>query len=508
MNTVLLKTSTIFEKKEEVLFKNKTFTFLYLASLMLFVTGISYFSLFSQSLRLDEAQSLWQSSHAIKRVVNIIGQDVHVPLYAIMLHFWELFFGDGVATARILSLIFFLLSIPTSYFVAKAAYDRSVGLFTATLVAMSPFMNWYGNEIRMYSLFSFFTLLNQYFFIRIFKPSPTHNTALIWTGYAVTALFGIYIHYFFWLVLATQAIFYFSHTSLFAKGSFKNFIATFFVLLISFTPWVWYIKNLGLASNTQPMLVKPTAINIFNTFSQFLFGFQDDHTNTLLVSLWPLLVLFGFFTMRKNTKLSPETVYISMATVVPIVLALTISFLYKPVFLSRYLILAAPSLYILIAWFADMFSKRLSFSLKTLFVTLTIFTLFLQTSRADTPVKENYHDASIYISQHASSSDIVALSAPFTIYPFEYYYTGQAAVTTLPVWNRFEVGAIPPFTQSKLESEVKTLTQSHQKIWLLLSYNQGYEKQIYQYFETHFQRLEKKEFSPGLTLYSYKLRYD
>jgi uncharacterized membrane protein len=70
------------------------------------------------------------------------------------LHFWRLFVGDTVSVARMMSLAFYLLSIPLLYVLGKQAYSRQVGLFAALLLALSPFMNWYGSEIRMYTLFT------------------------------------------------------------------------------------------------------------------------------------------------------------------------------------------------------------------------------------------------------------------------------------------------------------------------------------------------------------------
>jgi len=45
-------------------------------------------------------------------------------------------------------------------------------------------------------------------------------------------------------------------------------------------------------------------------------------------------------------------------------------------------------------------------------------------------------------------------------------------------------------------------------MWLLLSYDQGYQDRIRTYMDTHFQKIDTVEFSSGLTLYEYKMRYD
>ncbi len=89
----------------------------------------------------------------------------------------------------------------------------------------------------------------------------------------------------------------------------------------------------------------------------------------------------------------------------------------------------------------------------------------------------------------------------------EYYYSGPAQLTTLPIWDPKE-GGLAVFDENKLPNEVKTLKGDHKDAYLVLSYNQGYEEKIKLYFDTHFERIDSKNFSPGLNLYVYKMRYD
>jgi mannosyltransferase len=472
--------------------------------MMLFCAAISFYFFSTQSLRLDEAQSLWQSGRAPKDILTIIAQDVHVPLYHLALHFWRLFFGDTVRVARLMSLLFYLLSIPSLYLLGKLAYSRVVGLFAALLLALSPFMNWYGSEIRMYTLFTFLVILNQYFFVRLMKRSESDH---VWIGYAVTAILGIFSHYFFFLNLASQAIFYFLRRPLFPPNALRNFSLIAILLAGSFAPWVWYVRSLGTAGYQEPLLSPPTTVNLFSTFSQFLFGFQNDNLNTFFLSLWPIALILGILTLRKNVRLSPETEYFIIALVGGIAIAFITSFI-VPVFVSRYLIFTIPSLYLLLASMADTYVPRFAKLVRWGFVLAMFAMLISEIANPTTPVKENYADAVTYINGHIAPQDALVVSAPFTIYPVEYYYHAPAPLFTIPIWNRYAFGPIPNFTESDLPKEAEALAASHQNIWLLLSYDQGYEEKIRLYFDTHYERLSVKNFSPGLNLYVYKIRYD
>lgn len=473
----------------------------------------SYFVLFTQSLRLDEAQSLWQTSHSLKRVLHIIATDVHVPFYHIILHFWQLFLGNGVATGRILSLLFFALTIPTVFLLGKRAFDRredsngdrrsSIALFATALVAISPFLSWYGSEIRMYSLLTFLTVLNQYFFISLYK-----NGSPRWFWYGLTAVLGMFTHYFFFFVLITEFVFYLAHRKLFAPGSFKRFVILAGIILIVFAPWIYYVYSIQEISQSQPALQEPTTQNLFNTFSQFMFGFQDDHLNTLILSLWPLAALLAFFTLNKDRRSSVNARFFFLSAVLPITLAFIFSIAVRPLYLTRYLISSVPALYLFIGWIISGYPKKLAKTLQVILIAAMAITLVVQAKSPNTPVRENFKEVAEYLYENTTSSDIIVVSAPFIVYPIEYYYQGSSNIVTLPIWNRFIRGALPEFNEAKLPQEVDQLKGSHQRMWVVLAYDQGYEEIVRLYLDTHFERLEDHNFSPGLNLYSYRLRYD
>lgn len=469
---------------------------------MLDVIVISKFVLINKSLRLDESQSMWQSSHSLGGLLRVVAEDVHVPLYHLILHFWQLYFGNGVATVRALSLIFFLASIPLFYWLTRQILSVGWSLFAVVVFSFSPFMNWYGNEARMYTLLALLSILNQLFFVKIIKKDKG------WLGYGISAIIGAYSHYFFMFNLAAQGVFYLLNRSKFERGSFKKLVTVAVLVIAALSPWLWYFHSLGSGSNTSPLLPAPSTVDFFNAFSQFAFGFQNDHINTILVSMWPLLILIGFFAIRRNQKIPDTISYMFTAAFVPVLLAYIISLTVTPFFLSRYMISVIAPLTIVVVWFISHYPRKLAVLAATLVLIVMIPTSVQQDVSYSTPVKEDYRGAAEMIQHQAKPQDIVVLSAPFTVYPFEYYYHGTAAITTLPIWDRVSPGAIPPFSKQKLPQEVKTVNQSHHYVYLLLSQDQGYESNIKQYFQGHFQKIESHHFSNDLNLYVYQVGYN
>jgi uncharacterized membrane protein len=126
--------------------------------------ALNFYTLNNQSIRLDESQSLWVAPKTVGGILYYISHDVHLPLYHLLLHFWIQLFGTNITTTRLLSFLFFIATIPILYKLAKESSNQKVAMLTVTLFVLSPFVMWYSNETRMYSLFTFTTCANHLYF--------------------------------------------------------------------------------------------------------------------------------------------------------------------------------------------------------------------------------------------------------------------------------------------------------------------------------------------------------
>lgn len=482
---------------------------------------ISFFTLFSQSIRLDESQSLWVSTKPVASILSLDAKDVLVPLYSIILHFWLQFFGTSVIAARVLSLIFLIATIPVLFILYREASNDRIALISTLAFSLSPFVIWYGNETRMYALFTCIAALSNVFFLRMVRSDGLRGKL----GYFMSTVIGFYTHYFFVFLVITQMLYLCG--AVFLRGvrrsdvrhssivSFRRYRRLFFIYfgvvflaIIFFLPWGIYVIRLGAAANTQPLIPPPTSFNIFQAFVNFIFGFQPSFVQAIIISLWPLLVMVFFFIFTRKNRIDAKNIeYFVVASFLPIALVYVASYI-KPIFLSRYLIFTTPSLFFLLIWILMSYSRKISAILVS-FVLLVLFGLMMyQNISTSTPVKEDYHDVASYLNTHAGPSDIVAVTPPFTIYPIEYYYTGNARLSSIPQWDRYSQGPVPAFSLSGLQKQLHLYKTQYNSIYIIFSYDQGYQKIIEQYMDTHYQRLVLKKYSPGLELHVYRLRYD
>lgn len=464
----------------------------------------SRFAYSGKSLRLDEAQSLWQTDRSYGAMLDVVAGDVHVPLYHVLLRTWRLLLGPDVQTARQLSLVFLLASIPVFYLVARKVLSTSWALFAVVLFSCSPFLQWYGNEARMYSLLVLVTLVSQYFFLTVTAAGGGRRSAA-WIGYALTAVVGSYVHYFFAFVLITQGLFLLALWRRVPRGSHLRLGAVALLVVAAFSPWLLQFAASGAGGGMRPSLLAPSSVDYSNVYAQFFFGLQSDGVNRLASSTWPLLVLAALASVRVGSRLERATGYLLAAAFVPVLLAFVASHLVQPFFLSRYMIAALPALLLVAVRFLSTLSRPVARALAGGLLAVTVVGTVVQATDPDAPADEDYRSAVRMIEDGARPQDLVVLSSPFTLYPFDYYYDGAARVTTLPVWDR--QGPMPAFDAADLPGDVDEFVEGHQYVHLLLSYDQGYEEEIFQYFERTFERTRSVRPSPGMRLLVYRVGY-
>jgi mannosyltransferase len=107
---------------------------------------------------IDEAISVGIASHPLAEIPGALRQDGSPPLYYLLLHEWMALVGTGEEETRALSLLFAALTVPAAWW-AGSAYGRRAGGIAAAVAALCPFLTYYAQETRMYSLAALLSVL-------------------------------------------------------------------------------------------------------------------------------------------------------------------------------------------------------------------------------------------------------------------------------------------------------------------------------------------------------------
>lgn len=175
-----------------------------LSLITLLALGLRLYRLGSDSLWLDEAFSVVISQgDNLQHIIELTNNDIHPPLYYLILHFFLKLQGPIEVTARLISVIFGVLLVPAVYYVGMRLFDKRTALVASFLCAISIAGITYSQEARMYAMVAFIAVIEIYAFYR----AITENRRIYWAIFSLSAILIIYTHY-YGLILTMSLVAY------------------------------------------------------------------------------------------------------------------------------------------------------------------------------------------------------------------------------------------------------------------------------------------------------------
>lgn len=164
-----------------------------------------------QSLWFDEA---WTANVVAQDAISILqttAEDVHPPLYFLVLHLWTTGVGNSEFALRFFSLIPSVVFVPFTCFVGRKLLGRRAGLVAATIVAVAPLQVYYAQEARSYALLPVLTLASTYLLLRACtQPHPRRRGLALskcMLGYVAVSVLSLHTHYTAFYILVAQQFF-------------------------------------------------------------------------------------------------------------------------------------------------------------------------------------------------------------------------------------------------------------------------------------------------------------
>jgi hypothetical protein len=179
---------------------------------------------------IDEGLSVGIAHHPLTSIPALLRQDGSPPLYYLLLHVWIDAFGAGERATHALSLIFALACVPLAYWAGRSIFGPLTGWICAGLAAVDPYLTYYGQETRMYSLVAALSFVAATAYVHGVLDGrrrylPVLGVALVLILY--THNWGLF------LVLG-----YGIATLLFAREKWKDAAIAGGIMLLLYLPWV------------------------------------------------------------------------------------------------------------------------------------------------------------------------------------------------------------------------------------------------------------------------------
>jgi hypothetical protein len=241
----------------------------------------------------DEIFSVGVASHTWQGLMLSVGADsIHPPLFYFLLKIWMAIGGDSLFWVRLLPTLFSTLAIVPVVLLGRELQLRPMVINAAVgLAALHPFLIYYSQHVRMYTLLMLCALTSLWAFHAAIRTGARSQFVVLTCANVV----AVYAHYYGWLVIGLEC----GYLILWKREYVKRMIASSALVVLAFVPWmVWVGKYIyakgGLASNLE-WIQKPDA-GALAWFFVDLIGFGDfPSIGRQAVTGLALLVLIAAF---------------------------------------------------------------------------------------------------------------------------------------------------------------------------------------------------------------------
>lgn len=384
-----MKIKDIFSKTKLTLDRHGIWAVLILAGWLRFT------ELVKRDFWYDEAFTGIVVRESFAKMMEMLMNDVHPPLYYLSLKLFALFFNYNVFSLRLFSAIFGFASVVLVYLLAKRLFGKKAALYSSFISAISPLAIQYSQEARMYSMLVFFILIATYFFVLALETGKKKFFA----GWGIFMGLSALIHYLgiIFLVLYYPAFLLWRLYSQecenydFWKNAKKiwqlilpsrNFILGYLIAFIVFLPWLGkFIYHLSVKGENLSW-VKPASIGDFSSMIQmYLLGtplgewssgmpepnrlnrIESDTIQVLITIIFTAALIYTWKRVPKNKILFVLNFSIGLLLLTYL---LALAFPKQQYFVVRYLLQGAFFIFI----FAGLILSQLKKSIAIFFIAL------------------------------------------------------------------------------------------------------------------------------------------
>ncbi len=386
-----------------------------LLSLTIIGALLRFYNLGYNSLWLDEASTYTFATMSIPGIWEATtGGEFNPPLFYWTEHVM-LFFGNSEAILRFIPALLGVLTIPLVYVIGREFYDRNVGIIAAAAITVSPFLIFYSQEARAYTMMMFFVALAMVFFLLAMKSDDLKD----WVLFGVFSALAFWSHFYGFVLIASLVLY-----ALYAKAGriqkdIRNLlpvavaVGVFSLIclpLIIVTIQLYFIRTAG-----APTYGIQGFGLISETFRQ-MSGFSD-------IAMMVFFILFVVGIIQAYLTDRDKGVFLISLTVLTFVISYILSF--KIPMQPRYLIFLAIIFFIgmAIAYkpvYALVSNRGVIYGFMALLVLLSAPMLAGYYSGYS---KEDWRGVSASLGEMTNEGDYVVVMPGYILQPLNYYYS-------------------------------------------------------------------------------------
>lgn len=202
----------------------------FLAALALIYIALRFWRLTDSCLWFDEIFSVHAAEHPWFEIIPFVAKDlIHPPLFYLFLKVWISVGGDGLFWLRLLPVIFSILALFPLWMLCRELKLRPYAVVVSFgLFAVNGALIKYAQEVRMYSLLLFLSMMSVWLFSRYYFRGKS-----FWILVIVNILL-VYTHYFGWFIVGSELLL----ILIFQRIKILRTLLMLAVTAAAFVPWI------------------------------------------------------------------------------------------------------------------------------------------------------------------------------------------------------------------------------------------------------------------------------
>jgi len=452
-----------------------------------------------QSLWYDEGTSVALAGRDLLTIARNAAADIHPPLYYYLLHAWVRLAGTSEIGVRSLSALIGVALTGLTYRLARRLFGVVPALLAALFSAASPFQVYYSQETRMYILVTCLGALSVYLttvWMDQGNPGPEEQPAgaregrtIRWILYVLASTLALYTQYFaFTLLLAENLavglwwLLKRGWRNALGRRWLAGWLAAQVAIALLLAPWLFLAWE---GIRRWPAVSPPFTLGFLVTevLRVFPLGLSAPKENGLLTWALAVVLLLGMLpnwarnrsrdddgiSKPLNTSPSSQALIVTLCYALVPVLAMWALSLRRPMYNPKFLLLATPGYYLLLARgvLIPLRLRDLPQSLRLASV-VALGALVLLPSAASlwsyyfdpAYARDDYRGIARYVEAAGRPGDAIILNAPAQIEVFSYYYTGD--------WPLYPLPQQRPPDRWQTEAILQTITTRHKRVFAIL----------------------------------------
>ena len=430
----------------------------------------------------------------LNRLLALLGGMIRQngPLYFFVLRGWVALAGSSEYGMRFFSLACGTAGVSLVYVLGRRLFDRQSGLLAALLATTSPYLVWYGQETKMYTLVLVQALLAIYGLRRAIDGEGQRW----WALQIIATTMALYTHILAALLIPLQILLYFIWWPR-SRSHWKRALVSLGFLTLPYLPLgAWQLPQLSQARETgfYPYTLGEMAQILISGWSLGITGIGGPVGGAVI----GLLAAWGLF-RPANKEGGHSQLALAGWFALPLLCVWLVS-LRQPLFTDRYLIWSAPAFYISLAWALTHLAR---IQCKGRYIVYVLTTLILLCNganlwrQATVPFKSDFRSAAAYVASRYAPGELIIFQIPHGRYTFDYYF----AVKDYPWADGLFTNHRAPdgsFLMSEQESaaRMKTIADGYQAIWLVVTEEAMWDARglVREWLDTHYKRVDEAHF--------------